>query len=70
MFYGTVTDAQVPALVLPDAITITKNAGKLQTNGAEIELAALPLKGLEINYQVGFTDAEYKTLKVPQNGER
>ncbi len=68
LFYATITDAQVPTLVLPAAITITKNAGKLTSKGAEIELAALPVRGLEINYQAGFTDAEYKTLKVPQNG--
>lgn len=68
LFYATITDAQVPTLVLPDAITITKNSGKLDSKGAEIELAALPVKGLEINYQAGFTDAEYKTLKVPQGG--
>lgn len=68
LFYATITDAQVPTLVLPAAITITKNAGKLTSKGAEIELAALPVRGLEINYQAGFTDAEYKTLKVAQNG--
>lgn len=68
LFYATITDAQVPTLVLPDAITVTRNAGKLESKGAEIELAALPVKGLEINYQAGFTDAEYKTLKVSQNG--
>jgi iron complex outermembrane receptor protein len=68
LFYATITDAQVPTLVLPDAITITRNAGKLESKGAEIELAALPVRGLEINYQAGFTNAEYKTLKVSQNG--
>jgi iron complex outermembrane receptor protein len=68
LFYTTVTDVQVPTLVLPDAITITKNAGKLESKGAEIEIAALPVRGLEINYQAGYTNAEYKTLKVPQNG--
>jgi iron complex outermembrane receptor protein len=68
LFYTIITDAQVPTLVLPDAFTITKNAGRLITKGAELELAALPLKGLEINYQAGYTWAEYETLKVPQNG--
>lgn len=68
LFYATITNAQVPTLILPDAITITKNSGKLNSKGAEIELAALPVRGLEINYQAGFTDAEYKTLKVPQGG--
>lgn len=68
LFYTTITDAQVPTLILPDAITITKNAGKLESKGGEIEIAALPVKGLEINYQAGYTKAEYKTLKVPKDG--
>lgn len=68
LFYATINDAQVPTLVLPEAITVTRNAGKLTSKGAELELAALPVRGLELNYQAGFTDAEYKTLKVSQNG--
>lgn len=68
LFYTTVTDAQVPTLVLPGAVTVTKNAGKLHSKGAEVELNVLPVKGLEFTYQAGITDAEYKTLKVPQDG--
>jgi len=30
LFYTKVTDAQVPSLILPDAITITKNTGQLK----------------------------------------
>ncbi|MES1222833.1 MAG: TonB-dependent receptor, partial [Bacteroidota bacterium] len=37
-FYSTINDAQVPTLVLPDAITVTKNAGKLESKGVELEL--------------------------------
>ena len=51
-FYITVNDAQVPTLILPDAITITKNAGKLESKGAELELGAVPFKGLEIDYSL------------------
>jgi iron complex outermembrane receptor protein len=67
-FVTEVTDAQVPTLVLPDAITVIKNTGALRSEGAELELAATPLKGLQIEYTGGFTNATYKDLKVSQNG--
>ncbi len=68
LFYTTVTDAQVPTLVLPDAITITRNAAKLDSKGAELELSAAPAKGLIVDYNFGYTDASYKNLKLSQNG--
>lgn len=68
VFVTQVTDAQVPTLVLPDAITVTRNAGKLNSKGAELELASTPLKGLQVEYNFGYTDAEYKNLKLSQNG--
>jgi len=67
-FYTRVKDAQVPTLVIPDAITITRNAGKLTSKGIEMELSATPFKGLQAVYNIGYTDAEYKTLKLSQNG--
>ena len=67
-FYSTIRDAQVPTLVLPDAITVTKNAGRLNSRGVEAELAATPLKGLEVNYNFGYTHARYSELKLSQNG--
>ncbi|MEO7961207.1 MAG: TonB-dependent receptor, partial [Ginsengibacter sp.] len=67
-FYTTVTDAQVPTLVLPEAITVTRNTGLLHSKGAELELSAIPAKGIEIFYNAGYTNAEYKTLKLSQNG--
>ena len=68
VFYTRVTDAQVPTLILPDAITVTKNTGKLSSKGAELELSATPLKGLQFNYNFGYTDAKYTSLKISQNG--
>lgn len=67
-FLTQVRQAQVPTLILPDAITVTRNAGKLNSKGAELELATTPVKGLEVEYNFGFTDAEYKDLKLSQNG--
>jgi iron complex outermembrane receptor protein len=68
LFYTRVADAQVPTLILPDAITVTKNTGKLTSKGAELELSATPAKGLQVDYNFGYTDATYHTLKVSQNG--
>jgi len=68
-FYTLVNDAQVPTLILPDAITVTKNTGKLNSKGVEVELVTKPVKGLQVDYNFGYTDAVYKSLKIAQNGE-
>jgi len=68
LFLTHVNDAQVPTLILPDAITITRNAGKLTSKGVELEIAATPAKGFQADYNFGFTDATYKDLKLSQNG--
>ena len=68
LFYTRVSDAQVPTLILPDAITVTKNTGKLTSKGAELELSAAPAKGLQVDYNFGYTDATYHALKISQNG--
>ncbi len=67
LFYTIVSEVQVPTLVLPDAVTITKNAGRLTSKGAELEVNALPIKGLEIDYNFGYTHAVYDKLKIPNN---
>jgi iron complex outermembrane receptor protein len=69
VFYTELTDAQVPTLVLPDAITITRNTGKLVSRGVEFELSSKPVKGLQIDYNFGTTRAKYSSLKVSSNGE-
>jgi iron complex outermembrane receptor protein len=53
---------------LPDAITVTKNAGKLNSKGAEVEIAATPLKGFQVEYNFGYTHARYTELQVASNG--
>jgi iron complex outermembrane receptor protein len=68
VFYTSVTNAQVPSLILPDAVTITRNAGQLKSKGIEAELAATLIKGLELMYNIGYTHAEYTTLKLSQGG--
>ena len=68
IFYTHINDAQVPTLVLPDAITVTKNAGRLNNWGMEAEIAATPCKGLDLLYNFGYTHSRYATLKLSQNG--
>ena len=67
-FYTTVVNAQVPTLVLPAAVVITKNTGRLTSKGVEVEVDAKPADGLELNYSAGINDAKYTTLKLAQNG--
>ncbi|GAB3833885.1 TonB-dependent receptor [Pontibacter rugosus] len=68
-FYTKVADAQVPTLVLPEAIVITRNAGKLDSKGVELEISSALAKGLELTYNGGYTDAVYTTLKGVSDGE-
>lgn len=68
-FLTLVTDAQVPTLILPQAITVTKNTGRLTSKGVEIEASATPVNGLQFDYNFGYTNAKYKSLKVSSNGE-
>ncbi|WP_366183826.1 TonB-dependent receptor [Flavobacterium ovatum] len=67
-FYTTVNNAQVPTLVLPDAITVTKNVGELTSKGIELQTEIIPIKNLELNYNLGLTDAKYKDLTLSDNG--
>ena len=69
LFYIHVNDAQVPTLVLPGAFTATQNAGTLTSKGADLHLATLLAKGLQIEYNVGITQAKYTNLKVPASQE-
>ncbi len=68
LFYTTINNAQVPTLILPDAITVTKNTGKLNSKGVEVEMALAMAQNLQLDFNAGFTDTKYKSLKVSQNG--
>jgi iron complex outermembrane receptor protein len=69
LFYTEVKDAQVPMLVLPDAITLTRNTGNLRSQGAEADIHWQAYKGLSFGYQIGFTHARYTDLLVAGEGE-
>lgn len=64
-FHTKVTDAQVPTLVLPEALTVTQNAGELTSSGAEVEFLATLFKGFQVNLNLGLTEAKYNTLTLP-----
>ncbi|HLZ17029.1 MAG TPA: TonB-dependent receptor, partial [Cyclobacteriaceae bacterium] len=68
VFYSHINDAQVPTLLLPDAITVTKNTGILNNKGVEAEISAIPVKGLSIAYNFGYTYSRFESLKLSQNG--
>lgn len=62
IFLVNVQDVQVPTLILPDAVTITKNTGKLTSYGGELELQAIVTTRLKMEYNLGFTHATYNSL--------
>jgi iron complex outermembrane recepter protein len=68
VFFVTIKDIQVPTL-LQQGYTETKNAGKLTSKGIEFELSATPIKGLQLDYNVGLTDAKYDNLKLSGSDE-
>jgi iron complex outermembrane receptor protein len=67
-FYTKITNAQVPSLVLPDAITIIKNTGQLTSKGIEAEIFAIPAKGLLLQYSFGTTNASFDKLDIASQG--
>jgi iron complex outermembrane recepter protein len=68
VFYTRLVDAQVPTLILPDAITIIQNRGKLNSKGIELEFTAQANTHLSIDYNAGMTNAKFETLEIAQNG--
>ena len=68
VFYIKSTDVQIPTLLLPEAFTITQNAGELKSYGAELELSAAITKKFTLDYSFGYTHATFTNLVVPDNG--
>ncbi len=68
IFYTQLVDAQVPTLILPDAITVTQNKGKLHSKGVELEFTAKANQHLSIDYNAGITNANFDALELSQNG--
>lgn len=69
IFYIELDEVQIPSLILPEALVITRNAGALKSRGFEMEMAASPAKGLTIDYNFGYTNAAYSRLLIPVDGD-
>src|SRR5690606_26696929 len=67
-FYTTVNDIQIPQLVLPDAVTITRNEGELNSLGLESELTALLGNNFRLSWNGGITHAEFTSLVTAGEG--
>jgi len=67
LFYSLVNNVQVPTLDISDLLVVTKNAGKLSSKGAEVEVVTTLLKGLDVFYNFGYTHARYTSLVVPNS---
>lgn len=63
-FYTRVNQVQVPTLVLPDAITVTQNTGRMKSMGLEMELVAHIVKNLSLLGSGGLTHARYLDLNT------
>ena len=58
-FYTRVHNAQVPTLVLPDAITVTANTGRMESMGLELEAKTRVAHNLSLWGNAAFTHARY-----------
>src|SRR5699024_7775704 len=61
-FYTRVNELQVSQLILPEALTVTKNVGKLRSFGLESEFTALLGRYFSVNWNAGYTNAEFTEL--------
>ncbi|SFT89559.1 iron complex outermembrane recepter protein [Algoriphagus locisalis] len=69
-FITTISDVQVPGLILPDALVVTQNAGDLTSSGIEWEINAIPTNNLSIDWSFGYTNATFDKLILPgESGE-
>ena len=69
-FITTVSDVQIPGLILPDAIVVTTNAGDLTSTGVEWEVSTIPARNLSIDWNFGYTHATFDKLMLPgESGE-
>lgn len=69
IFYTRVKNGQIPVLLLPEALTIVRNAAKLKSKGAEIEFTGVFDKSLSFSYNIGLVDADYVDLNIADEGE-
>ncbi len=63
-FFSQVNDAQVPTLIMPDAITVTQNTGRMESKGLEMEVSSRLLPNLDVWYNAAYTHARYTDLRL------
>ena len=64
VYFSDYTEIQITRLSPTVANTrVEENAGDGEIRGAELELSAVPVEGLNISAAVGYNDFKYKTLK-------
>ena len=61
LFYTKVTDGQIPMLLMPEALTLIRNAAEMSSKGIELEFSTI-LRGFSLDYSFGYTDARYAEL--------
>lgn len=73
-FYNIYDQLQVEVIVPSSSgsgqETIVSNAGKARTYGAELEIAARPVAGLNLSASVGYLKAEYTDFTADVTGSR
>lgn len=69
VFQSKITNAQVPTLILPDAITVTRNAGIVRSRGFEAETEWKAARGLSFSWRFAQTSSVYSTLRLAKNGQ-
>lgn len=69
LFYTRIKNGQIPVLIMPEALTVIRNAAKLESKGAELELYGVPIEGIEFTYTFGYTNASYRELIIADDGE-
>jgi iron complex outermembrane receptor protein len=69
LFQSGINNAQVPTLILPDAITVTRNAGIIRSKGFEAETEWKAARGLSFSWRFAQTSSIYRTLRLAKNGQ-
>lgn len=64
-FYIDWQDMQVTAFARSSASITIQNAGNATSKGVEFELAARPFKGMQVDYNLGYTHGRYSRLISP-----
>ncbi|MBX2923181.1 MAG: TonB-dependent receptor [Chitinophagaceae bacterium] len=64
-FYIDWRDMQAAAFEQSTASIVVQNAGNATSKGVELELAARPFKGMQVDYNLGYTHGRYSRLTQP-----